>query len=187
MKSKRKVGQKPSFRLAQEDVEPRGGAEALEAALKCLRPFSGGKIGQSAADDERFAEHEIYEFARSYNWHRLLSAQFPRSKVVKKSLDELITATAAAFRAIKGLDDYSRLLFEASADHPNFSKLHSKANGRALPQCSFSGRSDRTSPWLIRLSDLEPLFVCQACGRRGADIRPDWDWDTHPRARRAKR
>jgi hypothetical protein len=29
----------------------------------------------------------------------------------------------------------------------------------------------------IRLSDLEPLFVCQACGRRGADIRPDWDWE----------
>ncbi len=29
----------------------------------------------------------------------------------------------------------------------------------------------------IRLSDLEPLFVCQACSRRGADIRPDWDWD----------
>jgi hypothetical protein len=30
----------------------------------------------------------------------------------------------------------------------------------------------------IRLSDLEPLFVYQACGRRGADIRPDWDWET---------
>ena len=29
----------------------------------------------------------------------------------------------------------------------------------------------------IRLSDLEPLFVCQACGQRGADIRPDWDWE----------
>src|SRR5437764_4041959 len=29
----------------------------------------------------------------------------------------------------------------------------------------------------IRLSDLEPLFVCQPCGRRGADIRPDWDWE----------
>jgi hypothetical protein len=29
----------------------------------------------------------------------------------------------------------------------------------------------------VRLSDLEPLFVCQACGRRGADIRPDWDWE----------
>jgi hypothetical protein len=25
----------------------------------------------------------------------------------------------------------------------------------------------------IRLSDIEPAFVCAACGRRGADIRPD--------------
>lgn len=24
----------------------------------------------------------------------------------------------------------------------------------------------------VRLSDLEPLFVCQVCGHRGADIRP---------------
>jgi hypothetical protein len=29
----------------------------------------------------------------------------------------------------------------------------------------------------VRLSDLEPLFVCKACGRRGADIRPNFDWD----------
>jgi hypothetical protein len=30
--------------------------------------------------------------------------------------------------------------------------------------------------WLdhIRLSDLEPQFVCQACGHRGADVRPDF-------------
>lgn len=26
----------------------------------------------------------------------------------------------------------------------------------------------------IRLSDLEPRFVCTACGRRGADVRPDF-------------
>jgi hypothetical protein len=34
-------------------------------------------------------------------------------------------------------------------------------------------------PWPdhIRLSDLEPRFVCTACGRRGADIRPDFHWD----------
>jgi hypothetical protein len=25
----------------------------------------------------------------------------------------------------------------------------------------------------LRLSDLEPKFTCQACGRRGADVRPD--------------
>ena len=29
----------------------------------------------------------------------------------------------------------------------------------------------------IRLSDLEPRFICTACGRRGADIRPDFHWD----------
>jgi hypothetical protein len=26
----------------------------------------------------------------------------------------------------------------------------------------------------MRLSDLEPRFTCQACGRRCADARPDW-------------
>jgi hypothetical protein len=26
----------------------------------------------------------------------------------------------------------------------------------------------------VRLSDIEPLFTCQACGQRGADVRPDW-------------
>jgi hypothetical protein len=25
-----------------------------------------------------------------------------------------------------------------------------------------------------RLSDIEPRFVCQACGKRGADVRPDF-------------
>ncbi len=24
----------------------------------------------------------------------------------------------------------------------------------------------------VRLSDLEPRFTCQACGKRGADVRP---------------
>jgi hypothetical protein len=26
----------------------------------------------------------------------------------------------------------------------------------------------------VRLSDLEPRFTCQACGRRSAEVRPDW-------------
>ena len=26
----------------------------------------------------------------------------------------------------------------------------------------------------VRLSDIEGTFTCQACGRRGADVRPDW-------------
>lgn len=27
----------------------------------------------------------------------------------------------------------------------------------------------------MRLSDLEPRFVCQACGKRGADVRPHFE------------
>jgi hypothetical protein len=29
----------------------------------------------------------------------------------------------------------------------------------------------------LRLSDLEPRFICEACGRRGADVLPNFDWD----------
>jgi hypothetical protein len=27
----------------------------------------------------------------------------------------------------------------------------------------------------VRLSDLEPQFVCTACGQRGAEVRPDFE------------
>ena len=33
----------------------------------------------------------------------------------------------------------------------------------------------------VRLSDLELLFVCQACGERGADVRPNFDWEAEAR------
>jgi hypothetical protein len=36
----------------------------------------------------------------------------------------------------------------------------------------------------VRLSDLEPRFACQACGQRGADVRPNFDWEQ--KARRTK-
>jgi hypothetical protein len=32
----------------------------------------------------------------------------------------------------------------------------------------------------VRLSVLETRFVCQVCGKRGADVRPDFDWNTKP-------
>jgi hypothetical protein len=37
-------------------------------------------------------------------------------------------------------------------------------------------------PWPddARLSDLEPQFVCKACGKRGADVRPDFNWNGKP-------
>ncbi|KJC37717.1 hypothetical protein [Bradyrhizobium sp. LTSP857] len=36
--------------------------------------------------------------------------------------------------------------------------------------------ADRWSE-VVRLSDLEPRFVCSACGSRGADVRPDFNWN----------
>jgi hypothetical protein len=34
-------------------------------------------------------------------------------------------------------------------------------------------------PWPddLRLSDIEPRFTCTACGKRGADVRPDFNWN----------
>jgi hypothetical protein len=29
----------------------------------------------------------------------------------------------------------------------------------------------------VRLSDLEAGFVCSVCGYRGADVRPDFNWN----------
>ncbi|WP_245321750.1 hypothetical protein [Bradyrhizobium sp. LTSPM299] len=29
----------------------------------------------------------------------------------------------------------------------------------------------------VRLSHLEPRFVCGACGNRGADMRPNFNWN----------
>ena len=27
----------------------------------------------------------------------------------------------------------------------------------------------------VRLSDIEPQFICKACGKRGADVRPNFE------------
>nr|WP_092181561.1 hypothetical protein [Bradyrhizobium sp. cf659] len=32
----------------------------------------------------------------------------------------------------------------------------------------------------VRLSDIEPRFICTACGERGADVRPDFNRDRPP-------
>ena len=38
----------------------------------------------------------------------------------------------------------------------------------------------------VRLSDIEPRFTCQACGQRGADVRPNFDWELEARSRLAR-
>src|ERR1700686_5909784 len=39
----------------------------------------------------------------------------------------------------------------------------------------------------VRLSDLEARFVCKACGKRGADVRPDFNWNEQPVAESCSR
>jgi hypothetical protein len=38
---------------------------------------------------------------------------------------------------------------------------------------------DQRRPWPddLRPSDIEDRFTCTACGNRGADVRPDFNWD----------
>src|SRR5271170_7042065 len=119
MKPTQKSGCNAPFKLAQDNVEPRGDRDDMEAAKECLGPFVGGKVGSSPAEDEEYAEQRIGEIARSYNWHRRLNAQSARSKVVKNSLDKVIDCTAAAFRALRDMDDYTRLMLEFCASHPS--------------------------------------------------------------------
>jgi hypothetical protein len=32
----------------------------------------------------------------------------------------------------------------------------------------------------VRLSDIEPRFTCHACGKKGGDVRPDFNWNKKP-------
>jgi hypothetical protein len=45
-------------------------------------------------------------------------------------------------------------------------------------KCSHSLRLSADQwPDDLRLSDIEPRFVCNTCGKRGADVRPDFNWN----------
>ena len=48
---------------------------------------------------------------------------------------------------------------------------------------SIAIRGDRW-PDDVRLSDIEVRFICGPCGKRGADVRPDFSWNAKPVGRR---
>lgn len=52
-------------------------------------------------------------------------------------------------------------------------------------KCSHSTKID-SGGWsdAIRISDIEPRFVCKACGRHGSNIQPDFDQAPLPSPRR---
>lgn len=50
-------------------------------------------------------------------------------------------------------------------------------------QCShWTAISGDRWPDDVRLSDIEGRFVCEACGQRGADVRPNFHWEKEQRA-----
>jgi hypothetical protein len=53
---------------------------------------------------------------------------------------------------------------------------------RRLPMRPHEAISADHWPDDLRLSDIEPRFVCRACGKRGADARSDFNWNRQPRA-----
>jgi hypothetical protein len=61
-----------------------------------------------------------------------------------------------------------------------FAEMRASGVRGLLIYCSDYHCSHRTAisgdqwPGDVRLSDLEPRFTCQASGRKGADVRPDW-------------
>jgi hypothetical protein len=48
--------------------------------------------------------------------------------------------------------------------------LHPKTTGHNVYRCT-----EPLAYFLARLSDIEPRFVCKACGKRGADVRPHFE------------
>jgi hypothetical protein len=64
-----------------------------------------------------------------------------------------------------------------------FAEMRSSGVRGLLIYCSDYKRSHHVAisgdqwPDVFRLSDLEPRFICSACGKRGADVRPDFHWD----------
>jgi hypothetical protein len=35
----------------------------------------------------------------------------------------------------------------------------------------------------VRRADIGPRFICKTCGKRGADVRPDFNWNRQRRQR----
>jgi hypothetical protein len=55
---------------------------------------------------------------------------------------------------------------------------------RRANNCHSTAISADQWPDDVRLSDIEDRFICSACGKRGADVRPDFAWDKRPPASR---
>ena len=59
-----------------------------------------------------------------------------------------------------------------------FAEMRDMGVGGLLIYCSDCKCSHSIAAWPddIRLSDIEDRFTCSACGKCGADVRPDFNW-----------
>ena len=67
---------------------------------------------------------------------------------------------------------------QALAASPSDSGIRRTLIDGAGYHCSHSiAISGDVWPDELRLSDIEARVVCRACGKRGADVRPDFNWN----------
>ena len=103
-------------------------------------------------------------------WHHL---QRPAGLCIQRSQSKRRTARTTKARASCPLRQLADSIHDAGA-------VSRRKNAR------LSLWPTLTNVWhaitRVALSDLEPRFVCTACGQRGADIRPDFHWDKAGRA-----
>jgi hypothetical protein len=62
-------------------------------------------------------------------------------------------------------------------NHPQkitFGEMRAPGVRNVLVYCRYIAISVDFWPDRLRLSDIEDRFVCRVCGKRGADIRPDF-------------
>ena len=76
---------------------------------------------------------------------------------------------------------------QAKPDRPQKITFAEMRNGRGrvarllrrLPLQPLNRDQRRGDAWPddTRLSDIEERFTCRVCGKRGADVRPDFNWN----------
>jgi len=106
--------------------------------------------------DSRLTEYEKDQIAARKNLERLRTERLAREaespEIMSHDRPQKITLTDMRAAGVRGLLIYC-------------SDYH----------CShWTAISADEWPDDVRLSDLEPRFTCQACGRKGAEVRPDW-------------
>jgi Protein of unknown function (DUF1269) len=110
-------------------------------------------------------------------------------KFMKETAAAIQPGTAALFvlvrrvtadKVLEGLKDEGGTVLKTSLDHTKGSRA-AGSSGRCPGGRTCSGPLSGANDPKRRPSDhSEPRFICSACGKRSADVRPDFNWNTQP-------